>query len=236
MTGNSDKILSFEDIQEILKKGELGVFVGRRESEALEAKQRKPYDFTKTLGIFELSKDVASFANNKGGFIICGLDTEKHPDSPHDFVKGLKLFPRSDFYKQAQIGGIIRVKVFPRISLTLNWYASKDNKGLGVGAIEIPPQDEAKKYFIVKISGDVSELNRENLGIPIRTDDNTRWLTAQELHKMANLKPTDLQEVYQSLSNQIADLKTSIPPVGTPVIDIDSIPAMVEETINATKQ
>ncbi|MFA4827418.1 MAG: RNA-binding domain-containing protein [Candidatus Shapirobacteria bacterium] len=234
---NKDETLTFEEIAEILKNSDFDKLISQRESGVFEAKQKHPYDLPKRKAIIELIKDVVSFANGGGGYIICGLSTEKRANSPHDYVTALDLMSKIDFYDGKQINGIIITNVYPRLDIKVDWCASSGDASLGLGVISILPQDEGKKYFIIKITKVESESTKEFFGIPIRTDDDITWLTVQELHKLSKRSPNSLQEFHQSLSNQMDEVKEKISIITlVPAIDIDSIPAKIEETIYGNKQ
>src|SRR2546425_7708920 len=79
----------FRDIKSLLEAGELDRLIGRVESTVFEAKGPRPYDFTQAFGRWELAKDVASFANSDGGFIIIGLAHERLAGQDMDRVSAL---------------------------------------------------------------------------------------------------------------------------------------------------
>lgn len=207
---NKDKTLTFEEIAEILKNGDFDKLISQRESGVFEAKQKRPYDIPKRKAIIELIKDVASLANSYGGYIVCGLSTEKRPNSPHDYVKALDLMNKDDSYDGKQITGIILANVCPRLDVKVEWYPGSNSKTSGLWAILVPPQDEGKKYFIVKILEVDGEVTKEYFGVPIRTDDDTKWLTVQELHKLSKRSPNNFQEFHQSLRTYIKTLLRQI--------------------------
>ncbi len=231
-----DETLTLEEIASILENGNFDKLISQRESGVFEAKQRQPYDLPKRKAIIELIKDVASLANSNGGYIVCGLSTEKKPNYPHDYVKSLDLMPKDDFYDEKQITGIILANIYPRLDIKVEWHPSNNDKDLGLGVMNVPPQDEGKKYFIVKITEVEGEATREFFGIPVKTDDDITWLTVQELHKLSKRSPNSLQEFHQSLSNQLDEVKGMITTITTmPSTDIDSIPDKIEETIYGDK-
>lgn len=89
--------LAIEKIRKILESGNFEQFKSQREGDHFEAKQKKPYeidssDSTKRFSaLVKLVSDIASFANGHGGYIVCGLQTQKLQDSPHDVVVGIDL-------------------------------------------------------------------------------------------------------------------------------------------------
>lgn len=228
---NKEKLITFDEITSLLSGGDFYKFITLRETEFFEAKLKKPYSFPQKKAITELAKDVASFANNKGGFIVCGLTTEKRYNSPHDYIVSLDLGKKDDFYQEKQLTGLIISNIHPRLDVKVKWYPSKSDSSVGLGVIIILPQDEAKKYFLIRTLEIGGNSTREFFGVPIRTDDDTKWLTAQELHKLSKRSPNNLQELHQSLTTQLDELKGLVLTTGAMSVNIDSIPAKIDETI-----
>lgn len=240
-----ENLITFAEVTDILVNGDFDKFTSLRETEVFEAKLKKPYELPLKKAIIELIKDISSLANNKGGHIVCGLTTGKKQSSPHDYVTGLDLINKEDFYDEKQIFGLVTSNIYPRPDIKINWYPSSKQKVKGLGVITVPPQNEAKKYFLIKILEIDRETTREFFGVPIRTDDATKWLTVQELHKLSKRTPNNFQELYQSLYTQINEVKEMISTIPLmESINIDSIPATpstdsilskIEETIYGNK-
>lgn len=233
---DTDKTLTLDEITAILDSGDFDKLISQRESEVFEAKPKRPYDLPKRKAIFKFVKSVASIGNNKGGYIICGLRTEKPQDSPHDYIKALDLTGKDEFYDESQLTGIVCSNIYPKLDIEVVWYPYKNEKKLGLGVIFVSEQDESKKYFITKITEVEGKDMRNYFGIPIRTDDDTKWLTIQELHRLSKRSPNNLQELHQSISNQIEEVKDMISSIpSTTTVGLDNIPAKIEETIYGNK-
>ncbi|MHB1376042.1 MAG: RNA-binding domain-containing protein [Candidatus Humimicrobiaceae bacterium] len=227
-----------EEIKNILESGDFDKFISQKESEILEVKKNKPYDLSQKpqkKAIMEFTKDVSSLANNKGGYIICGLKTEKPPTSPHDYIKEFDFINNGYFYKEEQLNGIVSSNIFPKLDIKVKWYPYKNDGNAGLGVIQIPEQDESKKYFIMKINEvDGEKTTREYFGIPIRTGDITIWFTVEKLYKLSKRSPNNFQELNQSLSAQLDEIKEMILSIsGVP--DTDSLQEKIEETIHGNK-
>lgn len=226
-----------EEIKDILESGDFDKFISQRESEILEAKSKKPYDLSpKPLikAILAFTKDVSSLANNKGGYIICGLKTDRSITLPHDYVNKLDLINNGDFYKKEKLAGIVSSNIYPKLVIKVKWYPYKNDSNVGLGVIQIPAQDEDKKHFIVKINEVDGETTKEYFGIPIRTGDATTWFTVEELYKLSKRSPNSFQELNQSLSAQLDEIKEMI--LSRSVVPFtDSLQAKIEETIHGNK-
>jgi predicted HTH transcriptional regulator len=199
--------LSSEGIIEILESGNFKKFISHRESEFFEVKSKRPYNFPKKGAIREFIKDIASFANNRGGIILFGLKTDKAKDSPTDLVKNFDLVSEKDFYEEALLKSIIKDNIYPRLNIIIGWYPNIDDKKLGLGFIKIPEQNENNKYFIIKALEIDGDDVKEFYGIPIRNNADTQWLPVSKLHKLSKRSPSDIQKVHQNLTSQIDELK-----------------------------
>ena len=63
-------------LADLLKQSRFADLIGMKEDHFFDAKSGAAYDLTKEQGRYELAKDVSSFANENGGFVIVGLTTE----------------------------------------------------------------------------------------------------------------------------------------------------------------
>lgn len=208
--------LGLKEISEVLSSGNFDRFIGVRENEFFEAKSFKPYDLDnsndadKTQAIAELSSDIAHFANQKGGYIVCGLDTPPVKDVPHDIVGSLRLGKKKGFYNETQIKGIIKASVYPKLDVEVAWYPSSSNQDSGSGVIYIPKQDEQRKYFIVRVCEADGKKFKGFLGIPIRKDDQKYWLPVQDVYKLSKRTPNKLHELAESISEQLQGIETRL--------------------------
>lgn len=208
--------LKAKEISEILFSGDFNKFIGVRENEFFEAKPIKPYNLEgndnieKIQAIAKISTKVAGFANQQGGYIVCGLDTPPIKDVPHDVVSALNLAKKSDFYNEALVYRIIHSSIYPQLEVKVGWYASSDNPTLGLGVIHIPKQDEKRKYFIVRVCEIDGRTFKGFLGIPIRKDDQTNWSSDKEVYKLSKRTPNNWQELDQSISEQLQGIETRL--------------------------
>lgn len=125
-------------------------FIELREDDVFEAKGSAPYDFSKPDAQYELAKDVSSFANANGGWIIVGLTTKKLQTEPVDFVTALDLLAETAFPAVALAGRINDFIEPPIPSLDVRWIANAATPTLGLGVIRIPPQPNVLKPFLIK--------------------------------------------------------------------------------------
>lgn len=208
------KGLSVAEIKIILESGDFEQLIGARESDCFEAKSAHPFNFDEGYSqVFRLAKYLASFGNNKGGIVVCGLTTEEDNVSPVDFVTGLDLVPEDKFYKSEELIGRGQSAVHPKINdIDAKWFPSTKDKNVGIGAIFIPEQPAGKKYFLVignrEIEGE--EIKGEFYGIPVRNGAQTDWLSSDKVHALALEKPTDFELWRIGISQRLDGIDTKL--------------------------
>ncbi len=227
---NQASELSIEKVKEILESGNFNEFIGKIEGDCFEAKKQKPYmiDSTENNKRFsarvELVGDIAAMSNSNGGYIICGLPTEKEKELQTDRVTEVKMFESASFYTHENIQEVVKAHIHPELQVTVTWHPSNSDSSKGIGSIYIPPQPESKKHFIVT-AVEINGIKQTHfVAIPIRQGSEPVWMSAKQLYKeAANKKPNDIKQAHDSLSAQIAELRNAVVTgkgVSTPADDI----------------
>lgn len=141
--------LNLEEILGILKERDFSRFINVSENEYLEVKEKIPYDLSLSRGRFELAKDVSSFANHLGGYLLFGFKVNKPSDEE------IEIISTCDFVREGEINlnqyqGVIREMIYPKIEgIEPVWIEDKRMAGQGIVCIHIPKQDEKNKMFLV---------------------------------------------------------------------------------------
>src|ERR1700734_3610701 len=148
-------------------------------------------------GRYELCKDVAAFANFGSGCIVIGFTTTKDPLQDRDVATQYSFIDNDlakiDSYRSALRNGIFPTIQEPRIE----WF-NPDNSDAGILLIEITPQSNESKPFILRRFVDGDETI-EAVSIPTRNGDSTDWATPEGIHselragRMAPLRETQPQ-------------------------------------------
>lgn len=228
--------LTIEEIKKLLDSGNFDEFIGKKEGDHFEAKQKKPYDIDSldaTLAIASLASDIAGLANGKGGYIVCGLVTEKDQALQNDVVKSTDLLSKSDFYDHNRIQAIIKESIYPRLEVKVEWHAASSNPNIGVGTVFIPPQDEEKRYFMVRIGEVEGNVIKKNyIGIPVRKGSEPVWFSVDKIYRLSKRAPTDLQQFHDSLSQQIAEIKDIMDSTTEVITPADDLSRKIEEVLN----
>jgi predicted HTH transcriptional regulator len=218
-----------QKIEKIVKTREFSKFIGMEEDQWFEAKNMTPYDFNSATDRYELAKDVSSFANAEGGFIVFGLKHERLVEKNIDKVKELDLMNETDFDKQ-KIEGLINEYVHPAIKeLKIEWIESKDEKGKGVGIVTIPNQHENYKYFLIKnVVEEENSIKQIIFGIAQRKRSSSKPFSIDELYDAIQRGKNELSERLSSLEAKIDVLIES---TTTPETSIVSPESKIEERV-----
>lgn len=132
----------------ILAGGDFEPFVGEREDLELEFK-RQPYQLDQEAEKFELAKDVAALANGAGGLLLIGVQTERREESPLDEAVRIRAFDRG-LVDTARYEALIGARVYPPIQgLRVDFQPSAADPDRGLIAIDVPPQAENDRLFLV---------------------------------------------------------------------------------------
>lgn len=208
MTENIEDTLA--KIVGIIRSGDLQNFIGIREDEFFDAKSEL-YKLEDEKGRIELAKDVSSFANSGGGYIVLGLKTKDLEDIRAEEVNELNLILADDF-KAEQYGCIIEQYVYPKIAgLTVDYIADKKNSDRGLAYICIPPQNDSRKFFLMIKLSDDKTLPKIMFGIAQRNGTSSEPLDYKQLYKkMQNGVSTTAQHltsIKESLSVVMGQLE-----------------------------
>ncbi|MFB9849761.1 helix-turn-helix domain-containing protein [Micromonospora andamanensis] len=152
-------------------------FVGSPESAVLDVKSGV-YPLDDPAGTGELIKDVAAFANSRGGLLLVGFGTRV--ENGREIIDELKPVPARlvdvDRYRK-----LVRDRVRPLVrDLSIDFYPVDDERGVLV--IDIPSQPETAKPFVVP--GPDGRKTPTAVGVPIRDADATHWLSHDGLQRL----------------------------------------------------
>lgn len=141
----------------VIRAGHPELLVGLFENDWFDAK-RVPYRLSEKAEQYELAKDVSAFANANGGLILLGAKTKGRPAG--DEVKSINGCRLTDL-RADQMRALIKKRIYPRVEGVSIEPIPIWSREKGVVLIQIPPQPESQKPFLVvgTRSGDaISEL------------------------------------------------------------------------------
>lgn len=152
-------------------------FIGIPESAVLDVKSGV-YQLDDPAGAGELIKDVAAFANGRGGLLLVGFATRV--DDGREIIDELKPVP-ARLVNVDRHRKLVRDRVRPHVrDLTIDFYPVQDERGVLV--IDIPAQPETAKPFVVP--GLDGRKAPTAVGVPIRDADATHWLDHDDLQRL----------------------------------------------------
>jgi hypothetical protein len=171
------------DLLHALEQGDYQSILGTAESEEIDFKEA-PYPLDSPRQKWELAKDVAAFANTRGGLIVIGFRTQRAEMLLVDTATRHTPVPKArilwDQYRQT-IGRWVHP---PVTGITPRWFPPDAAQDHGVFVIVVPAQDESSKYFVV------SEMVRDDgsfpgaVGIPHRQGDVIVWSKPEAVHSL----------------------------------------------------
>ena len=133
----------------ILNGGDFVPLIGVREDLEVEFK-RQPYQLDAEGEKFELAKDICAMANASGGVIVLGVQTERREESPLDEAVRIRALARGLVDEERYIA-IAAERIYPRVQgLRVEFRAQANNQDRGLVVIDVPPQAEGDKLFLVQ--------------------------------------------------------------------------------------
>jgi hypothetical protein len=190
-------------------------FVGTPESAVLDVKSGV-YPLDDPAGAGELIKDVAAFANSRGGLLLVGFGTRV--ENGHEIIDELKPVPARlvdvDRYRK-----LVRDRVRPLVrDLSVAFYHVDDERGVLV--IDIPVQPETAKPFVVP--GPDGRKTPTAVGVPIRDADATHWLSHDGLQRLLstgwNAVGGPRADIIDALNKAVAGAVPALPKPNYPAV------------------
>lgn len=196
-------------VQNILDEKDLNDFIGIKEDFCFEAKGCTPYNFDNANDRYELAKDISAFANSQGGFLVIGLKTEQLIEENTDKISELDLLDEATF-NISSYQGIIKENIYPEINgLKIGFVKDKNITDKGVGYVYIPPQNEYKKYFIIKnIIENDERLKNIVFGIIKRNGADNIPLNIKEIYNFLQNGKNEVSTRLSSIEEKIDILST----------------------------
>lgn len=131
-----------EEIQKIISDKDFDKFIGQIENDWVDFKT-SPYILKTNRQKGELAKDVSSFANSKGGFLLIGFKTGKIKTGKNrgkEEVLSVNPIPEN-LVDIEQYEGIINDWICPRIEYDISWEELDSTLNKGIVIIQIPEQE-----------------------------------------------------------------------------------------------
>lgn len=172
--------LTVEKLIEILKSKKLEDLIGYAENDFFDVK-RDFYNLRNPEDKHEICKDITAFANNEGGCLLIGCDTEKSSASRIEYVKSLDGI--SDFPNIESISSILSDYIHPNLIVSI----------LKFEQMLATVEGQERKFFLITINKDLKNKpylvkrdskDREFFAYYIRTNDRGTKYQVEHLHEL----------------------------------------------------
>jgi len=203
------KNLSPDEIEAILKSGNLDELIGAVEDERLECKSA-PYGLKYDHQKQELAKDVSGLANAAGGVILIGVRTERDLVHFGDELKEIRLFVQK-LVNQGQYQDILRAWIYPSLQqVEIRWFPSNNDQKKGITAIFVPKQPSSRHPFLLtRFIDDSGKRVDVIFGYAERKQANVIPTSVQEIHTFIRdgKRYDELNQKYTTLEEMLGQMQ-----------------------------
>jgi len=195
--------------KEIVDTANFDKLIGSLENEWLECKV-EPYQINTDRGKRELAKDVSSFANSQGGYILIGIKTKRCSNYFGDKIENIRPFEQN-LININQYYNVIESWVYPKIAgITIKWVQVEVHNNKGIIVIKIPKQKDALKPFLITKTLEGKKITEVLFGYSERRRDNNQPLSISDLQKTLKSGFNYENEIKERLNNLEALVKRYI--------------------------
>ena len=190
------------DLKQIIDLSNFDKLIGEVEGQLFDVKGQ-PYRFEDGSDVKrEFAKDVAAFANTRGGGILIGLRTKTGPLHTGEEIDEIRPIPRDNFDPD-QYRKILAEWLYPQpTGVEILWTPFGPDAAKGVGTIFIPLQDDRAKPFLIKrVIGENKKSTELMIGYVERRIDGTEVRTIAEIHHALKLGFSFERELLGRIAN-----------------------------------
>ena len=174
-----------KELEKILSEGDFDSLIGKIENDFFDCKNQI-YNLKDDYSKLELAKDVSSFANLNGGYILIGPKTKNSETHFGDEITEISLL-NQNLIDPNQYKNVIKDWIYPDEIQGINiyWKASKNDSNKGIIVIEIPTQKESLKPFLInKIVGERKKISETIFGYAERKGDRSDPKKIKDVYKI----------------------------------------------------
>jgi Schlafen, AlbA_2 len=221
----------------VLDGGDFEALVDVREDIEVEFK-RQPYQLDQESERFELAKDISALANADGGAIVLGVQTERREDAPIDVAVRIRPFAPDLVDTERYVATAIE-RIYPRIQgLRVEFKPRGDNAERGLVVIDVPPQAEADKLFLVQKPVDEGTTAPGwMVGVSVRSVGRVDERRVSEIHGLINRGYT-VSDRLDDLVGEVGAIREGLDagPVVAQETPADRLEALIGEHLPAVEQ
>lgn len=176
---------TIEELEKVLSDGDFDSLIGKIENDFFDCKNQI-YNLKDEYSKLELAKDVSSFANLNGGYILIGPKTKNSKTHFGDEITEISLLDQN-LVNPNQYKNVIKEWIYPNEiqGIRVYWKASKIDSKKGILVIEIPPQKESLKPFLIsKIVGAGRKISETIFGYAERKGDRSEPKRIKDIYKI----------------------------------------------------
>ena len=176
---------SIKELEKIISNGDFNSLIGKIENDFFDCKGQI-YDLKKDHSKRELAKDISSFANLNGGYILIGPKTKKSKTHFGDEVVEISLLSQG-LVDPNQYKNVIKDWIYPDEihGIKIYWKESKDNNSKGIIVIKIPPQKESLKPFLIsKVLEEEKKVSETVFGYTERKGDRSDPKKIKDIYRI----------------------------------------------------
>lgn len=177
--------LTVKELKKIISDGDFNPLIGKIENEFFDCKNQ-PYNLKNEYSKRELAKDVSSFANLNGGYILIGPKTKNSETHFGDEITEISLL-NQDLVDPNQYKNIIKDWIYPDEiqGIRVYWKTSKNDNNKGIIVIEIPTQKESLKPFLIsKTMEEGKKISETIFGYAERKGDTNDPKRIKDIYKI----------------------------------------------------
>lgn len=192
-----------EKFIQIIEEGNFNALLGNIENDFFDCKE-EGYNFDNSKYKRELAKDISSFANLNGGFLLIGLRTSSSPTHLGDIIAELCLMKQNAIDRDRYIN-IVRDWIYPEIEgIQILWKPYNKDAEKGIFVIEIPSQSDSSKPFLIKKDIEGQKISEVLFGYAQRKLDRSEPKKIQDIHRLIKdglVYKENIQIQFETLKN-----------------------------------
>lgn len=176
---------TIKELEKILSKGDFDSLIGKIENDFFDCKNQI-YNLKNEHSKLELAKDVSSFANLNGGYILIGPKTKNSETHFGDEIIEISLL-NQNLVDPNQYKNVIKDWIYPDEiqGIRVYWKASKNDSNKGIIVIEIPTQKESLKPFLIsKVVEEGKKISETIFGYAERKGDRSDPKKIKDIYKI----------------------------------------------------
>ncbi|MFH1661742.1 MAG: ATP-binding protein [Candidatus Falkowbacteria bacterium] len=172
---------SIKELEKIISDGDFDSLIGKIENDFFDCKSQI-YDLKNEYSKRELAKDVSSFANLNGGYILIGLKTDDSETYFGEEIKEISLIDKN-LVDTEQYNSVINEWIHPKVdAVQIKWITRKEGDK-GILIIKVPPQGENQKPFLIRKVVEEKKNTEIIFGYSKRKQDKSESLKIEDIHR-----------------------------------------------------